>query len=64
MTIINETKRIHEVLGEIRFDDGKGDSKIGTPDEVSFWLARPMGWSSDGIEVYCQAILCNLLLIP
>ena len=50
MTILEETERIHEILGPIRFEDGKYDPKVA--DEVApFWLARPMGWLSDGIEL-------------
>jgi hypothetical protein len=51
MVLLNETRRIHEVLGEICFDDGKGDPKIGTEDGAPFWLARPMGWSANGVEI-------------
>lgn len=51
MTILNETKRMHEILGELRFDDGKGDPTIGLENGAPFWLARPMGWSSDGVEI-------------
>lgn len=51
MTIINETKLVHEILGEICFDDGIGDSRIGIQDRTPFWLARPMGWLSDGVEI-------------
>ena len=59
MTILNETKRVHEVLGEIRFDNGVGDSKIGTSDRNPFWLARPFGWDSDNIEILISGDLFN-----
>jgi hypothetical protein len=51
MAIRDETERIHEVLGPIRFDDGKGDPKFGTQDGSQCWLARPMGWLSHGVEI-------------
>ena len=50
MTILEETERIHEILGPIRFDDGKYDPKVAD-EGAPFWLARPMGWLSDGIEI-------------
>src|SRR5258706_10513194 len=51
MTIIEETERHHDVLGPIRFDDGKGDHHIEVQDYAPHWVARPMGWMSDGVEL-------------
>ena len=59
MTILNETKWVHEVLGEIRFDNGVGNSIIGTSDRNPFWLARPFGWDSDNIEILISGDLFN-----
>jgi len=50
MTILEETERIHEILGPIRFEDGKHDLEIGD-ESTQFWIAQPMGWLSDGVEI-------------
>jgi len=51
MMILKETERHHDILGPIRFDDGKDNHKAGLYDYAPFWVARPMGWMSDGIEL-------------
>src|SRR5215216_5992408 len=60
MAIRSETKRMYEVIGEIRFDDGKGDPIVGMKDGIPFWLARPMGWSDTGVDI----LLSGDLLTP
>jgi len=50
MTILEETERIHEILGPIRFENGKYDSKVAN-EVAPFWFARPTGWLSNGIEI-------------
>ena len=49
--MLKETERIHEILGPIRYEDGKGNPALGTEDCVPFWLARPGGWSSEIVEI-------------
>ena len=50
MAILKETEIHHNVLGSIRFDDGKGDHKTRLDDYEPYWVVRPMGWMSNGIE--------------
>ncbi len=51
MTILKETEQLHNILGPIRFDNGKGDHKIGLHDYAPYWVARPMGWMSEEVEL-------------
>jgi hypothetical protein len=51
MVILKETERIHEILGPIRYEDGKGDPSLGIEDCEPFWLARPGGWESEVVEI-------------
>ncbi len=52
MAILKETEIIYEVLGPIRFENGKANPKLRINDIESFWIARPMGWTTDGVEIY------------
>jgi len=51
MMILKETEQIHDVLGPMYFDNGKGDPKIGYKDYEPFWVVRPMGWAAYGVEI-------------
>ncbi len=51
MVIIRETEQIHNVLGPIYFDNGKMPIKTRSEDYEPYWVARPMGWSADGVEI-------------
>ena len=51
MVILKETERTHEILGPIRYENGKGEPVLGTENCEPFWLARPGGWLSEVVEI-------------
>lgn len=56
MVIIPETEIGHDVLGPIRYDDGKPPENHAGKPSAAMWVARPNGWEND-LEIH---IACGL----
>lgn len=53
MAVLKETEIKHEILGDIRFDDGEPIDDYSHQDGEQMWIARPNGYDDpDEFEIY------------